>query len=196
VNYPSGLSLGEGHLTSTRTAQGWDLSVHVEAAVPAFAIAESAKSAATSELCSLRFEKLAVRGKRKVEETTTFDTSAMTATRKTGGGGGKSEIRTSACAKDAVAFIRFLRNELIAGRIPPAQAVYYGAAYQTRVQYIGTERIRQEDESIEIDKLAATIRGPASELNVELMFARDEARTPVRVVIPAKVGRFTVEFFR
>jgi hypothetical protein len=196
VNYPSGLSLGEGHLTSTRTADGWDLAIHVEAAIPAFAVIESAKSHATADLCSLQFEKLAVRGKRKVEEVTTFDTAAMKATRKTKGGGGSSESTTGACAKDAVAFVRFVRNELIAGRVPAPQTVYYGAGYQTRLHYAGRHRLQREGESLEVDKLNATVKGPGSEFTVELMFERDPARTPVRAVIPVKPGNLTVEFFR
>jgi hypothetical protein len=196
VNWPSGLSLGEGQITSTQTANGWSFIMKVEAAIPAFTIAEAADSKAAADLCSLELHKQATRGSKKVDETTTFNGSALTATRQTGSGGGKSEMRINACAKDALTFLQFARNELIAGRVPAAQPVYYGAPYQTRLQYIGTQRVISNGEAIDADKLTAFIKGPSSEFTVDLLFARDPARTPVQAQIPVAVGKFTVEFVR
>jgi hypothetical protein len=196
VNWPSGLSLGEGSLTSSQTASGWTFSMKVEAAIPAFTISEAARSKAGGDLCSLELRKQATRGSRIVDETTKFDASSLTATRQTGKGGGKSEIRISACAKDALTFLQFLRHELIAGRLPAAQHVYYGAGYQTRVQYVGTQRVVSNGEAIDADKLTVFIKGPSSEFSVDLLFARDAVRTPVEAVIPVAVGKFTVEFVR
>jgi hypothetical protein len=195
VNWPSGLSLGEGQLTSAHNGDGWNFSMHVEAAIPAFAVAEDAKSKATADLCSLELEKTGTRGKREVTEVTTFDASKMTATRETKNGGGKSELRINACARDALAFLQFVRRELAAGRLPQAQPVYYGAPYQVRVQYIGAAKVVRNGESIDVDRLAVVIKG-ASEFTVDLMFARDETRTPVQAQIPVAVGKFTVEFSR
>jgi hypothetical protein len=196
VNWPSGLTLGEGKLTSSFNGQEWSFSMNVDAALPAFAVAESAKSQATAELCSVELVKEGTRGKRTTTETTSFDASTLTATRKTGKGGGKSEIRVNACAKDALTFIQFIRRELSAGRLPPAQSVYYGAGYATRVQYSGTVKVVQEGEYVDADKLQATIKGPASDFTVDLIFLRDAARTPFRAQIPVAVGKLTVEFSR
>jgi hypothetical protein len=196
VNWPSGLSLGEGSLTSSQTANGWSFSMNVEAAIPAFTIAEAAHSKAGVDLCSLELRKQAKRGSKVVDETTKFNASSLTATRQTGKGGGKSEIRINACAKDALTFLQFARNELIAGRLPASQPVYYGSGYQTRLQYVGTQRVISGGEAIDADKLTAYIKGPASEFSVDLLFARDASRTPVQAVIPVAVGKFTVEFVR
>ena len=123
VNWPSGLSLGEGELSSAFSASGgWSFSMSVDAALPAFPIAESAKATAGTDLCTTELTKESTRGKRKTTEKTTFDSSKLTATRTTlTNNGGKSEIRTSACARDALTFVQFIRRELAAGRLPPAQ---------------------------------------------------------------------------
>src|SRR4051812_6716682 len=102
VNWPSGLSLGEGEMTSNLGADGWSLSYHLDAGVPGFAVNESAHSKASTDLCSLEFTKEGTRGKRHVEETSTFDSASLTATRTTANGGGKTETHTSACARDAL----------------------------------------------------------------------------------------------
>jgi hypothetical protein len=74
--------------------------------------------------------------------------------------------------------------------------VYYGSGYQTRVQYVGTQRVRAGNEVVEADKLTGYIRGPASEFTIELLFARDAGRTPISITIPVAIGKFTVEFER
>jgi hypothetical protein len=196
VNWPSGLSLGEGKLVSTFDGQQWSFSMNVDAAIPAYAVAEAAKSRASADLCSTELVKEATRGKRVVKETTTFDASKLTATRETGQGGGKSEMRIGGCAKDALAFIQFMRRELAAGRLPAAQPVYYGAAYATRVQYSGTVKVVQDGQYVDADKLQAVVKGPASEFTIDLLFLRDADRTPFQVQIPVAVGKFTVEFTR
>jgi hypothetical protein len=195
VNWPSGLSLGEGVMTSSFDGTIWNLSFSVEAALPGFGVIESAESKATAEFCSIELKKKLQRGSRKSEEETTFDPSTRIATRQTVNGG-KSEMNIGSCVRDALTFVRFLRRELSAGRLPPAQPVYYGAPYQTQVQYTGTQSIRTADEMVEADKLTATIKGPSAKVTVDLFFARDEARTPVFVQIPLAMGSFTVEFSR
>lgn len=198
LNWPSGLSLGEGELTSTIGAGGWTFAMKLDAAIPAFPIAEAAKAAAGADLCSTELVKEATRGRRKVGEKTTFDSAKLTATRKTTNmpDGGKTEVRINACAKDALTFIQFLRRELAAGRLPQAQPVYYGSGYQTRLQFIGTQRVRSGSEYVDADKLTAFIKGPASEFTVDLFFARDASRTPISITIPVAIGKFTVEFER
>jgi hypothetical protein len=195
VNWPSGLSLGEGVLTAVLQDGEWSFSMKADAAVPGFAISEGGKSRASAEYCSTELHKTATRGKKVVDETTTFDAGALRATRTTSKGG-KSEFRIPACAKDAIAFLFFVRKELAAGRIPPAQPVYYGAAYNTRVVYAGTQRIQSNHESVEADKLTAHIKGPVAELTVDLFFARDTPRTPLLAQFGTALGKFSVEFSR
>jgi hypothetical protein len=195
VNWPSGLSLGEGQLTSGFEDGKWSFAFLMEAAVPGFVLREGAKAKASAEYCSLELEKNGARGKRKVDETTTFDQKGLTAVRKTGKGG-KSDLTIPACAKDALTFLYFLRRELAAGRLPQVQDVYYGAAYRVRVQYTGVQTIRIGGEPVEADVLAAAIKGPASESKAEMFFARDAARTPLLIRSPLALGTFSLELQR
>jgi len=193
VNWPSGLSLGEADLTSVSGESGLTFGFNMDASIPGFAVSESAKSRATADFCSIELQKQGTRGKRKVDETTDFDSSKMTATRKTQGGG-KSDLSTSSCAKDALTFVHFLRRELAAGRLPAQQKVYYGS-YSVRVQFIGTQRVTVGNEAVEADKITATIKG-ASEITADLFFSKDAGRTPLLVQVPLPVGKFSMELAR
>jgi hypothetical protein len=200
VNWPSGLSLGEGELSSTRTkspdGEKWEFSLNLEAAVPGFPLQETIKSKATAGYCSTEMEKNVVRGKKTSKETTTFDATKMSATRTTLNGGGKSEVSIPACAKDALSYIFFLRRELAQGRLPLMQKVYYGAAYDTRFQFMGAQSIRVGDSQVDTDRLVGTVKGPASEVTVEIFFARDAVRTPVLIRVPLAMGKFSMEIVR
>lgn len=195
VNWPSGLSLGEGVLTSSNEGGQLAFSFEVEASIPGFTLKEGATAKATVDYCALELVKNATRGKRSVDETTTFDQKAFTATRKTNKGG-KSELKTSSCARDALTYVFFLRRELAAGRLPQAQTVYYGAPYQVRAQYTGTQTIRVGGEPAEADRIVTTIKGPASEITVDMFFARDAARTPLLIQTPLAMGKFSMELAR
>jgi hypothetical protein len=195
VNWPSGLSLGEGQLTAGIQDGQWSYSFSMEAAVPGFTLRESAKASATKDFCSLELEKNATRGKRTVDETTKFDQKKLTAVRETNKGG-KTDLTLPACAKDALTFVFFLRRELTAGRLPQVQNVYYGAAYQVRVNYTGVQTIRVGGQSVEADRIAAVIKGPASEITVDLFFARDAVRTPLLIQAPLALGKFSLELSR
>ncbi len=200
VNWPSGLSLGEGQLSSNHTksasADTWEFSLNLEAAIPGFPVQEKMTSKATAGYCSTELEKTSVRGAKTSKETTTFDAAKMTATRTTLKGGGTSTVSIPACAKDALAYIFFLRRELAQGRLPLAQKVFYGAGYDTRVQFMGAQTVRIGDTQVDTDRLTATIKGPASEATVEIFFARDAIRTPVLVRVPLAMGKFSMEIVR
>jgi Protein of unknown function (DUF3108). len=163
VNWPSGLSLGEATLTASREGEGWKFSFAVEAAVPGFPVEESAKSRASAAYCSIELDKNSVRGKRKSEERTEFDQKKLTATRSTAKGG-KTDLSLQQCAKDALTYFFFVRRELAQGRLVPRQKAYYGAAYDVRTDFMGTQAIRIAEGSVQADKLVGTIKGPASEL--------------------------------
>jgi hypothetical protein len=193
VNWPSGLSLGEAQLGSSSSDEGWKGTFTLDASLPGYGIVESAKSAASPDLCSIELEKDATRGKRKINETTAFDAGTATRTTK---GGGKSELQISSCAKDALAFIAHLRKELAAGRLPAQQKVYYGAPYDVRVTYKGSQTIAIAGAAVETDRLVAAIKGPASNIEVELFFSRDAVRTPVLIRAPLAMGSFSMELMR
>lgn len=201
VNWPSGLSLGEIQLHATRSkpaengSDRLDLEFSIEAAVPGFQVQDHYRSDATADFCSISFERKFQHGKRKSDEKTTFDQEKGTANRETVGGG-KSEIKTSTCAKDALAFLYFVRHELSQGRLPPSQPVYFGSAYQLRVEFRGTQTIKLGDSSVEADRLMASLKGPSSDINFEVFFLKDAARTPALVRVPLSLGTFSMELVR
>lgn len=195
INWPSGLSLGEGQLSASFGDGTWSYAFNVEAAVPAFALSESVRSQATAEGCSIELQKTATRGKRKAEETTIFDGAKLKAKRTTKNGG-RSDFSISPCAKDALAFLYALRKELAAGRLPPSQKVYYGAAYQVTLKYIGTENIRIGAEAQEADHLTASIKSTGADTAVDLFFARDATRTPLLIQVPFALAKFSMELVR
>lgn len=193
INWPSGLSLGEGQVT-TQPGSGDSVSLEIklEAALPGFPIEERASSRATANLCSIELEKKATRGKKKIDEKTSFDREKQVATRTTNNGG-KSELQTGACGRDALAFLYYMRRELTAGRLPAGQHVFYGAAYDVRIEYGGAEKVVAGDTRFEADRLLLTIKGPSSESKAEIFFARDATRTPVLIRIPVALGTFRME---
>lgn len=194
INWPSGLSLGEAKLKASRQgSEKWNFELQFEAAVPGFAVADKFTSLTDAVQCSATFDKDLQHGKRKTQEKITFDSG--TATRQTVGGG-KSTLQVPACARDALAFVFHLRQELAQGRIPAAQNVYYGGPYHVKIDFAGTQRVRVGEASEDADRFRANIKGPASDFNVELFFAKDAARTPLLVKLPLGLGMFAMELVR
>lgn len=196
VNWPSGLSLGEARLQSNPSAGRWQYEFTLEAALPGFAVRDRYQSLAGEGACSLELEKQFRHGQRKGHERTRFDPTQGVATRETLEGGGKSELATPACPRDALTFLYHLRRELGQGRLPPAQTIYFGAAYLVRLEYGGAQRVRVGDEPVEADRLAVSVKGPASETRFELFFARDAARTLLVARVPFPMGVFSMELVR
>jgi hypothetical protein len=203
INWPSGLSLGEATLRSDRTGDGpdkarqpWSFELNLDASVPGFAVRDDYRSRATSDLCTLELNKDYAHGKRKGQERLTFDQQKNTVTRETLNGGGKSELSVSPCAREALTFLQFARRELAQGRLAPQQAIVFGGLYQVRFEYTGTQSIALNERRVDADRVVATLKGPSSNLTLELFFARDAARTPVFARIPLPLGAFTVELVR
>ncbi|MGI8742305.1 MAG: DUF3108 domain-containing protein [Bryobacteraceae bacterium] len=201
VNWPSGLSLGEGQLSASRTKSAengpdrLDLNFTLDAAIPGFQVQDRYHSEATADFCSALLDRTALHGKKKAEEKTTFDPEKGTAVRETKGGG-KSDIQTAVCGKDALSYLYFLRHELSQGRLPPSQPVYFGSAYQVRVEFAGTQTIKLGDTSVEADRLKVSVKGSSSEINFEVFFLKDAARTPALVRVPLSLGTFAMELVR
>jgi hypothetical protein len=198
VNWPSGLSLGEATIASehSQTADkgsgAWRFGLEIDASVPGFAIRDNYHSSAAGELCSVEMFKSITHGKKRTEEKITFDQQTNTITRETTGGG-KADTSTSACARDALSYLQFVRRELAQGRVAPDQQVVFGSQYQVHIVSKGAQTIKVGDKMVETDRIAVTIKGPATDLAVEIFFARDAARTPVLARLPLTLGTFTVE---
>ncbi len=201
INWPSGLSLGEAELDASSskatadTGAALHLQFNVDAGIPGFSVTDRYRSAATPDFCSEEFQKSAIHGSKKTNEKTTFDLHGGTAVRETEGGG-KADISISQCPKDALTFLYFARHELSEGRIPPAQTVFMGSTYEVRLDYTGTQSIRIADKPVDADRLTATIKGPASSIDVEIFLLKDAARTPALVRVPLGLGKFSMELER
>jgi hypothetical protein len=196
INWPSGLSLGEAILDiSHAQGGGWDFALDIDASIPGFAVRDHYHAQANADLCSTVLDKKFVHGSHKNEEHTTFDQESHTATRQTVGGG-KSDISIPACGRDALSFLQFARNELAAGRLSAQQPVVFGAAYNVRLEFTGTQTVHVGEQKIDADRIVATLKGPSSDLTVEVFFSRDAARVPVLAKIPLSLGTFSVELVR
>jgi hypothetical protein len=202
INWPSGLSLGEATLRSDRTAEGtgsatsWDFELSLDASVPGFAIRDQYTSTASPDFCSWQLDKKTARGARMSEERVIFDPNKNTATRETVRGtqiAGTSQLSVPLCARDALTLLRFVRRELAQGRLPSQQPAILGSAYQVRLEYLGTTAIRLGSQQVEADRFRTSIKGPASDLTLEMFFMRDAVRTPVMMKIPLSLATFTVE---
>jgi hypothetical protein len=201
VNWPSGLSLGEGNLSASRSTPAQDspgrldLAFNLDAGIPGFSVSDQYLSEASADFCSVEFQKKLSHGKKTADETTRFDNEAQTATRETAGGG-KSDLKMSSCGKDALTYLYFVRRELSQGRLPPTQTVFFGAPYQIHVEFGGTMSIKLGDKPVEADKILANLKGPSSDINFEVYFLKDQARTPVLVKVPLTLGTFSMELVR
>lgn len=197
VNWPSGLSLGEAQFLARRTGDRWRFALSLDAAVPGFIVSDSYQSTAVKDFCSVEFVKTSTHGQKKASERTTFDAQKGIATRQTLiNDGGKSEVSAPGCARDALSFFYYLRRELGQGRLPPPQTVFFGAPYQLKLEYGGTQTIRVNDRPVEAERLRASLKGPASETSFELFFARDAVRTPLMIRVPFAAGVFSLELMR
>ena len=192
INWPSGLSLGEGSITAAQSGHHWDLSLKLEATIPGFPLRDEYRSRIGTGLCSETFEKLSTHGARVTSEKSTFDAEKKLMTRETSKGG-KSETPIAPCAKDALAFLFFVRNELAQGRIAPAQTVYFGASYQASLKFGGAEQVKLGDQRVETDRMTVSLKGPASTTNFEILFARDASRTPLVIRSQFSMGSFSME---
>ncbi len=201
INWPSGLSLGEAHwqarnIGSTQ-APVWDLDLSFDARIPGFTLINAYHAVTTGNYCMDKLTRDIEHGSRKTTETETLDPKTLTVTRKTtSNSGGESTFTVPDCIRDALTFVFLTRHELLSGRIPPNQPVLLGSKYDTRLTYLGSQKVKTGDVMVDADRVGCDVVGPASRLNVEIDFARDAVRTPVLVRIPLSMGTFSLELVR
>jgi hypothetical protein len=196
VNWPSGLSLGEGHLSAKRRNGGWSFELSLDAGIPGYPVKDTYLSQSSNDFCSSEFERTAEHGSRKTDEQETVDAQRSTVKRETLMGGGQSTFAVPGCVRDALTFLYFTRRELGQGRVPPAQQILFGNLYQTRLDYAGAQVVPVNGKGVETDKIVSTMKGPSSELKFEMYFARDAARTPLLFKAKLASGPFSMELVR
>jgi hypothetical protein len=175
----------------------WSFDLDIDAGVPGFTLRDHYHSAARdADVCSTELTKKTQHGTRKGEESLTFDQSKHLVTRQMLPAGGKTEYSIPTCARDPLAFIQFARRELAQGRLAAQQPVIFGAAYNVRLEFVGTSSVKMLDHPVQADCIRMNIKGPASDLTVEMFFAKDEGRTPILFRIPLPLGTFTAELTR
>jgi len=196
VNWPSGLTLGEAHMSATAQSTGWRFELGMDASIPGFAVKDTYRSTSTVDLCSEFFSKDSVHGSRKSGETVTIDKDTSTATRAATVGDGKSKTAVPDCVRDALTFFYYARREMGQGRVPRAQEIIFGAIYDGSFEYAGAETIKVGNKPTVTDKIVCHIKGPASDTQFDVYFDRDPARTPVSVRVPLPLGKFSLELVR
>lgn len=194
VKWPSGLGLGEAQMRASRDGSNWNLEFQVEASIPGFRVMDRYKSIVDEKFCTVEFQKEFEHGSRKGKETTTFANGK--GMRVTAGGGGKTEFDAPGCARDALAYLFFVREEVARGRIPGPQKLYFGAGYDVRMTVGGAEQIRISESPLDSDRLHVTVATTNGKLELDLFLARDEARTPALVRVPFAMGNFSMEWVR
>jgi hypothetical protein len=193
VSWPGGAGLGEGRMTARRIeGNRWEFELTLDASVPALTVKDRYLSTATADLCSVSFERESAHGPRKAHETVTFAQDDHKAHRSPIGGWGSTDFSVPACARDALTFLYFTRREMGQGRVPPPDKIVYGGPYDIQLGYPGPETLK----GAVTDRLVSTVRGPSSNIDFDLLFARDAARTPVLIRVPLALGTFSLELMR
>ncbi|HEX4274376.1 MAG TPA: DUF3108 domain-containing protein [Bryobacteraceae bacterium] len=197
VTWPSGISLGEAHMHAKHSSSNWNFELTLNAGVPGYAVKDTYASQAVGDLCSSSFDRTTSHGSRTAKEHETIDRDRGTATRTTvAKDAGKSDFPVPACVKDALTYIFYARREMGQGKVPAAQQVLFGGLYNIRSDYGGAATITQNEKPIQTDKLTCTIKAGTSEYKVDIYFARDAARTPLRISAPLAMGKFSMELIR
>jgi len=198
VKLPGGMSAGSATLTSHKDDAGWSFDMALDLPLPIIPIADKYAASATKDLCSTSLQRTMSHGSRKVTEKTEFDAQANQAHRQTllPLGGGKSDIPISTCGRDALTYLYYARREMGQGRMPAAGKVLFGSAYDVKVVYTGAMDITVNAKPVTTDHVNVSVKGPASDISLEIFYARDAARTPLLVKIPLTVGAVSLELVR
>jgi len=199
MNWQSGLAVGDVYFTAhKRDGGGWDFEVRGNAGVPGFAIDDRYRSSTSPELCSIELDRGTNHAGKKGREKTTFDQKAGTAQRVTllPENGGQSDFFIGTCAKDAVAYSYYAREELGQGRVPPSVQTYLGSAYSVSMVYAGAQDITVGKKTATTDHLNVSVKGPQSDFHFEVYYARDAARTPLQIRVPLSMATFTLDLVR
>ena len=161
-------------------------------------MADRYHSSTDRDLCSTELQRDTNHAGKKGREKTTFDQKAGTAQRVTlfPEGGGTTSFSIGSCARDAVAYSYYAREELGQGRMPRAADTYFGSAYSVSLAYTGAQDITVANKQVTTDHVNVTVRGPKSDFRFEVFYARDAARTPLLIRVPLSMGTFSLDLVR
>ncbi len=195
VNFTGGLSLGDAAFNATHSPAGWEFQASVNANVPGFPIADMLRASASDDLCSTQFTRDLTNGSKKTREKTTFDQKDGKGHRVTTApsDGGETTFTIPSCARDALSYVYYARRELGQGRVPHAQDIYFGGAYTAHMDYAGAQNLSVKGKPVVTDHVVIGVKGTKSDFSFEVFYARDAARTPLEIRIPAPAGTLTAD---
>ncbi len=203
VSAPGGVRLGQVQLGSQKSASGWGFTMSVDGGLAGFDVKDNYFAHSNTDFCSVDLTREFRHGAKTGGEKEEIDRSHASATRTTTAtkGGGKSQFSVPDCTKDALTFLYYARRELGQGRVAPAQQILFGGFYDVSLQYTGPDTLQLGEKPVITDKVVVGFKGPASELQFEVWFARDAARTPLRFQIPLvkdnpSLGNIALELVR
>ncbi len=191
--WPSGLSFGSASFRAQFAEPGWRFEFELQASLPEIEINDRAISRTDSRMCGQEFEKYILHGHRRASERLRFRPGSVERVNlEQAAPGQPGAMPARDCARDALAFVYFLRTELAAGRIPPPGTVYFGAGYQVRLKHAQARWLAWGGERRLADEIRVSLRGPASEHELSAYFGRDEARAPLLFQMRFDAGKFTL----
>jgi hypothetical protein len=193
IVWPSGLRLGEGTFTAVSNQAGWAFAADISASLPVLTIEDKYASKTDFSLCSTQFKKDVSHSKKKQNEEVDFNQDENRALRRNLANGTTQDIVVPPCAKDALAYLYFLRQELSAGRVPPPDDFVFGGQYQLSVSYLETREIEAGGKMQQADRLLVDVTGGENPVNIELFLAKDAARTPLLIRVPFELGTFSLK---
>ncbi len=180
IAWPSGLPVGHASLQARTRNPGWHLELTLRATLPSIEVDDVFESSTDQELCSEVFVKRVRHGDKRAHESLRFGPGRVDRFNLEAA---DPEIpgRTAAgdCARDALAFLYYLRKDLAAGRLPSPGTIFYGAAYHIRVRFVRQRWLMIGGERRSADEFRAVVAGPASQHEFSVYVGQDEARTPL-----------------
>lgn len=192
IVWPSGLRLGEATFTANSNQAGWAFSADFSANLPVLAIEDKYESKTDFSLCSASFKKIVSHGKRKQNEEVAFKQGENRALRRNLADGTTQDLIVPPCARDALAYLYSLRQDLAQGRVPPPDDFNFGPQYQISVSYVETREIEAAGRMQQADRLLVDVSGGENPVNIELFLGQDAARTPLVIRVPFELGTFSL----
>ena len=98
-----------------------------------------------------------------------------------------------ACPHDALGFLFFARQELIKGRVPGAQTIYYGGPYDLQFEMLGSQAVSIGGTVTPADRFRVSFKGPVANSTFEIFFSKNEGRAPLLIKVPFTLGTFSME---
>ncbi len=194
IAWPSGLPVGRASLRARALDPGWRFEMTLSATLPSIEIDDVFISRTDAALCSEVFEKHVRHGDRRAHESLRFGPGQVERFNLEAAEGElPGRIPAGDCARDALAFLHHLRQDLAAGRIPPAGRIFFGAGYRIRLRFVRQRWLDVGGDRRLADEFRAIAEGPASRHEFSVFVGQDEARTPLLFRIDFEDRTFSMQ---